>query len=125
MLKLPPLDKTVCDEPSAFMSQSSLFFLNAILVPSGETVGSLLNEPSQPVRDTGFDPSAFMTKISRLQLRDESNAILPSGNQPGSASVTALKVSWVTAEPSAFIVKTSKPCSTPSRQPSSGLDTKT
>jgi hypothetical protein len=57
--------------------------------------------PGSFVSCTGFEPSAFITKISELPVRRERNAIrLPSGENSGSSSATrSLKVSCLTPPP--------------------------
>ena len=98
--------------PLAFMIQMSALFVKltkAIFEPSGDHAGSEASIPGS-VRSVWFEPSASITKIFEFPLpRLLTNAILvPSGDQEGCWLACdrspARFVSWVTFEPSPFIV---------------------
>jgi hypothetical protein len=103
-------------EPSAFITYTSplrvkrsRYVSKAILVPSGDQAGAPSTKPPSVVRLTAFEPSAFMTTMSRLPRRSlEYTIFVPSGDHAGSSSNPTRLVRLTGLDPSAFITNISR-----------------
>ncbi len=104
-------------EPSASITKISMHsgqsgppasrsLTNAILVPSGDQVGLWSTAGGRPVSWTGFDPSAFITKMSEWERSPRllvKAIFVPSGDQTGDPSDAGSLVRFISPDPSAFM----------------------